>query len=87
MENRENFEGTVIMGQAKAGRNSKKLEEKRKKKEEKTFMSPLKMQHNTTKTFHLIYILVQQSGHVSLSGLPVLRTLYKPIPMHKSTKS
>ena len=28
-----------------------------------------------------------QSGHVSLSGLPVLRALYKPMPMHKSDNS
>ena len=30
---------------------------------------------------------VQQSVHVSLSGLPVLRNLNKPMPMHKSTNS
>ena len=35
--------------------------------------------------FH--YILVQQSAHVSLSGLPVLRTLYKSMHMHKSSNS
>ena len=32
-------------------------------------------------------ILVQHSGHVYLSGLPVLRTLFQPMPMHKSTSS
>ena len=33
------------------------------------------------------YILVQLTAHVSLSGLPVLRTLYKLTPMHKRTNS
>ena len=33
------------------------------------------------------YIVVQQSTTVSLTGLPVLRTLYKPMSMHKSTNS
>ena len=33
------------------------------------------------------YILVQKSTTVSWAGLPVLRTLYKPISMHKSTNS
>ena len=31
------------------------------------------------------YIVVQQTTTVSLIGLPVLRTLYKPMVMHKST--
>ena len=35
--------------------------------------------------FLLIYILVQQSTTVSLTGLPVLRTLYKPMSINKST--
>ena len=30
------------------------------------------------------YIVVQQSTTVSLTGLPVLKTLYKPMSMHKS---
>ena len=33
------------------------------------------------------YILAQQSTTVSLAGLPVLRTLYKPMSMHKRTNS
>ena len=32
-------------------------------------------------------IMVQLTAHVSLTGLPVLRTLYKPMSMHKSTNS
>ena len=32
-----------------------------------------------------VCILVQQSADVSLSGLPVLRTLYNPMPMHETT--
>ena len=32
------------------------------------------------------YIVVQQTTTVSLTGLPVLRTLYKPISMHKQSK-
>ena len=35
----------------------------------------------------LIYIVVQLTAHVSLTGLPVLRTLYKPMSMNKSTNS
>ena len=48
--------------------------------------SPLK-QARYTWTFYVPYILVQQSITVSLAGLPVLRTLYKPLSMHKSTNS
>ena len=33
------------------------------------------------------YIVVQQNTTVSLTGLPVLRTLYKPMSMNKSTNS
>ena len=33
------------------------------------------------------YIMVELTAHVSLSGLPVLTTLYKLILMHKKTKS
>ena len=33
------------------------------------------------------YIVVQQTTTVSLTGFPVLRTLYKPMYMHKRTKS
>ena len=33
------------------------------------------------------YILVQQSTNVSFVGLPVLRTLSKPMSMHKSPNS
>ena len=31
--------------------------------------------------------MVQLTAHVSLSGLPVLTTLYKLTPMHKRTNS
>ena len=31
------------------------------------------------------YNFVQQSTTVSCAGLPVLRTIYKPMSMHKST--
>ena len=33
------------------------------------------------------YSVVQQTTTVSLTGFPVLRTLYKPMYMHKRTKS
>ena len=33
------------------------------------------------------YITVQLTAHGSLTGLPVLRTLYKPMSMHKSSNS
>ena len=33
------------------------------------------------------YIVVQQTTTVSLTGFPVLRTLYEPMYMHKRTKS
>ena len=34
-----------------------------------------------------VYIVVQQSTTVSLTGWPVLRTLYKPMSMNKSNNS
>ena len=34
-----------------------------------------------------LYIMVQLTVHVSVSGLPVLTILYKLILMHKRTKS
>ena len=34
-----------------------------------------------------VYIVVQQTTTVSLTGFPVLRTLYKPMYMHKRIKS
>ena len=37
--------------------------------------------------YNIDYILVQQSTTVSLTGLPVLRTVYKPMSMHKSSNS
>ena len=38
-------------------------------------------------TCMVLYIVVQQNTTVSLTGLPVLRTLYKPMSMNKSTNS
>ena len=35
----------------------------------------------------IFFFLVQQSTTVSLAGLPVLRTLYKPMSMHNSANS
>ena len=34
-----------------------------------------------------VYIVVRQTTTVSLTGFPVSRTLYKPMYMHKRTKS
>ena len=42
---------------------------------------------NFFKKYQCRYIVVQQFTTVSLTVLPVLRTLYKPMSMHKSTNS
>ena len=43
--------------------------------------------HVLTSLIRTQYIVVQQFTTVSLTGLPVLRTLYEPMSMHKRTNS